>query len=1419
MSSLNGHHAFGGPHPGGPSSFHPGAYSNISSLSPLRHPSQNMGSSNSKSAPSSAPPSISSSSSAFKAAVAGSIKIKRVFTTKKKQDHPFLKSAEHDSPLPLSSSVSSSSAPTQLLNKTGKTSVLNHSSSPLPPPTPPKHLPSPLHTEQSRAIQPLNRTSVIPISPGISPAVNYMLQQQTVAAVSMIPVTTKPLPQPQQSVPAAKEIREKEPDKVKLGATTDNMPDKKETKETWRKSDSTNSHHTVRPGGAGGSTRSSRPVSWAESFQSTHTIVQVSNKSLSALITDANFGMPEEDDDDESFVSVSDSHPSKSTPPSVKVINRRSVSLNMGMPPTIGKTPVSPLLGPSVTEPKLMSHSTSKGISLSTNTQLTTSAPTHPASASSTSVGSQQSQSPTTSNIRGRFAAWTTATTNSSSDNVSRQERTLPALPSPRQHSISQYVTGGDGTSPTSSTPAATFRQTAISMTASGLGPAAAGLAKRAVEKMGRKWGMGLSPSTSGSGSGYSSSSSSMNGPSSFSSASHTDYGLVRTSSNQSTPSVHSHIVKSSHSHGSVVGFVGGGGKRRTPDAPSGAYSVHSTASTSDHDPFASSGPSLGILLRGGLRSKNGVPVTGGVVFGRELRMVTRETAVNVGKGMGSAGVEGGKKEGLILELEGRLVPAIVVRCAQHLLIWGVQEEGLFRVNGRPFHVSKLRSEFDSGVDYDMTECSPGDLDPHAVASVFKAYLRELPESILTQALSPFFDAAIKKEASSNFPEHTRVSGAGRENNGKPGLPQGGPRSGFAVRKPPSLTTLAMPTFSGIPPPSASLVAEIRSLISQLPQENYDLLRTVVDLIKATGKESKQTKMPLSNLLLVFCPSLNMTPPLLKVFCEAEDIWAGGSEKEAEAKDSPPPPPLPMKDVVAKQEEAEMTDISETDDEEEDEGEEEKSLTSSGRASLDTTDDPSSGYHASEEEEASLFEEGQVVRRRWASERNTERSEIPTVYLDTRSHYSSSSASSLREPLESPGPRHHMDSKDGIVTADDGESISSPSGLVHLVPPTSSPSPPLCSSSVESVATPTSEPSSSFSQLPVWDDGSDEKKIELVEIVDSNSMPMLSPATTATPTMKAAPIKETLVQFPQLPNASPVRQARRISIPFLSLPNLSPTSLASFGDVDRLRDDDSPCPSPTSANMLAKRLKRPSLRLLFSKNKKSESSLNSVGEHSVGSGNGMPFISGPILPHHLQGPNSSIWESGTSDSSDSAPLSAVTAPSGMSSRSHLPPVLDTPIEDPSFSFEFDVSPPETAMPLKGMREQQELAKVSVNVGVASPTPTPTTATTWTATATNSIPVKAEGKNLEEAPPQTPIASVSIVSPPSPSSPIIRSDPTLLTNPRHSPSASSVSTPSESSLETQSLISAPSPQLSLLDHGEEDGEDWTRSVLSAADGLS
>ena len=29
--------------------------------------------------------------------------------------------------------------------------------------------------------------------------------------------------------------------------------------------------------------------------------------------------------------------------------------------------------------------------------------------------------------------------------------------------------------------------------------------------------------------------------------------------------------------------------------------------------------------------------------------------------------------------LQERLLPALVLRCAQHLMVWGIQEEGLFR--------------------------------------------------------------------------------------------------------------------------------------------------------------------------------------------------------------------------------------------------------------------------------------------------------------------------------------------------------------------------------------------------------------------------------------------------------------------------------------------------------------------------------------------------------------------------------------------------------------------------------------------------------------------------------------------------------------------------------------------------------------------
>ncbi|KAF8876694.1 hypothetical protein CPB84DRAFT_384430 [Gymnopilus junonius] len=97
-----------------------------------------------------------------------------------------------------------------------------------------------------------------------------------------------------------------------------------------------------------------------------------------------------------------------------------------------------------------------------------------------------------------------------------------------------------------------------------------------------------------------------------------------------------------------------------------------------------------------------------GWVFKRDLASCVRDTRVTPGssgharwrrgdKEQSEEGSESEKeREVLLRELEGRALPALVVRCAQHLLLWGVKEEGLFRVSGMPAHVAKLRAEFDS---------------------------------------------------------------------------------------------------------------------------------------------------------------------------------------------------------------------------------------------------------------------------------------------------------------------------------------------------------------------------------------------------------------------------------------------------------------------------------------------------------------------------------------------------------------------------------------------------------------------------------------------------------------------------------------------------------------------------------------------------
>ncbi|KAI9442424.1 hypothetical protein H4582DRAFT_1809421 [Lactarius indigo] len=580
-------------------------------------------------------------------------------------------------------------------------------------------------------------------------------------------------------------------------------------KEDWRKSDSTTtSYYTVRPRSvASGGTRTPRPVSMAESLHSTNTVVPA-GKRLSALLTEAEFVMTEED------VSHSGVTPlSRKTSPSgsSKTCKRHSISLSFA----------SPLPSNQVTTPPPSSegHSSRLGFKHRPSGDMATLSKT----AASGIIGpslNDNSQS-TGSHIKGNLAAWTTATTPPSTMNTVPQQ--LPSSPSQP----------------------GSLRQTAISIT-SGLAPVA-GFAINLGKIAGRAFGsMGSSTSSSG----HSSSSSSIAGTD--------DFGR-----NASNLSLASHASQTQTNKKKP---------RRTPNAPSGAWSVKTTSSTStghtDPESFSFNGPTLGTCLRGPMRNNSGFPVAGGLVFGRDLKTCADETAIDAVR---LAPPTSDSSHTVPPDLQERRLPALVFRCAQHLMKWGVEEEGLFRVSGRATHVAKLRSEFDTGADFDMLECAPGDLDPHAVASIFKTFLRELPEPILTHALNPYFEAAMLTETNVRKSIEEQESPVRKLGKG-PSLPTG-PRDG-PIRKAPSLSTLALPNFSSMRPPSQSLLDAFASLLARLPRENRDLLRTVIDVINFVAQR-KEIRMPLSNLTLVLCPTLNMSPPIFRVLCEAKGIWSG----------------------------------------------------------------------------------------------------------------------------------------------------------------------------------------------------------------------------------------------------------------------------------------------------------------------------------------------------------------------------------------------------------------------------------------------------------------------------------------------------------------------------------------------------------------
>ena len=94
----------------------------------------------------------------------------------------------------------------------------------------------------------------------------------------------------------------------------------------------------------------------------------------------------------------------------------------------------------------------------------------------------------------------------------------------------------------------------------------------------------------------------------------------------------------------------------------------------------------------------------------------------------------------------GTPLPAVVHRCLEYLEAKdAIHEEGIFRLSGSNVVIRQLRERFNNDGDFDFL-AEDVYYDVHAVASLLKMYLRELPSTVLTRELHLEFLRVMGKE-------------------------------------------------------------------------------------------------------------------------------------------------------------------------------------------------------------------------------------------------------------------------------------------------------------------------------------------------------------------------------------------------------------------------------------------------------------------------------------------------------------------------------------------------------------------------------------------------------------------------------------------------------------------------------------------------
>ncbi|KAH0541923.1 hypothetical protein FGG08_003643 [Glutinoglossum americanum] len=168
-------------------------------------------------------------------------------------------------------------------------------------------------------------------------------------------------------------------------------------------------------------------------------------------------------------------------------------------------------------------------------------------------------------------------------------------------------------------------------------------------------------------------------------------------------------------------------------------------------------------------------------------------------------------------------LPAVVYRCIEYLDAKdATSEEGIFRLSGSNVVIKGLRDRFNNEGDLNFLNESQY-YDVHAVASLLKLYLRELPSTVLTRELHLDFLHVLAPEIEER---------------------------------------------------SMKIIA-LNSLVHRLPRANWTLLKTLSTFLINVVNNSDINKMTVRNVGIVFSPTLNIPAPVFSLFLQEYDSIFG----------------------------------------------------------------------------------------------------------------------------------------------------------------------------------------------------------------------------------------------------------------------------------------------------------------------------------------------------------------------------------------------------------------------------------------------------------------------------------------------------------------------------------------------------------------